>query len=38
VTFPYGETAPKHPKFLATVVRLQEHPCGHCGVAVRFLP
>jgi hypothetical protein len=38
VTFPYGETAPKHPKFLATVVRLQERPCGHCGVAVRFLP
>jgi hypothetical protein len=37
VTFPYGEAAPKHRKFLATVVRVQERSCGHYGVAVRFL-
>jgi hypothetical protein len=37
VTFPYREAASGHSKFLATVVRVDERPCDHYGVAVRFL-
>jgi hypothetical protein len=37
VTFPFGEAASAHRKFLGMVVRLVERPAGHAGVAVRFL-
>jgi hypothetical protein len=37
VTFPFGEAVSAHRKFLGIVVRLQERPSGHRGVAVRFL-
>ena len=37
VTFPYGQKAAAHRKFLGTVVRLEERPAGHSAVAVKFL-
>jgi hypothetical protein len=37
VTFPFGRVASAHRKFLGTVVRLEDRPCGSSGVAVRFL-
>lgn len=37
VTFPFGDAAAAQRRFLGTVVRLEERPYGHSGVAVRFL-
>jgi len=37
VTFPFGEKAAAHHRFLGTVVRLEERPDGSRGVAVRFV-
>jgi hypothetical protein len=37
VTFPFGEIAAAHRKFLGTVVRIDDRPSGNSGVAVRFL-
>jgi hypothetical protein len=37
VTFPFGDRASAHRKFLGVVVRLEERKNSHCGVAVRFL-
>lgn len=37
VTFPFGQKAAAHRKFLGRVVRLDERPLGNSGVAVRFL-
>jgi len=37
VTFPFGDRASAHRKFLGVVVRLEERSNGRSGVAVRFL-
>jgi hypothetical protein len=37
VTFPFGDKASAHRKFLGTVVRLEERTNNQSGVAVRFL-
>lgn len=37
VTFPFGEKASAHHRFLGSVVRLQERKNGTIGVAVRFI-
>lgn len=37
VTFPYGERASAHRRFLGEVVRLEDHNSGTRGIAVRFL-
>jgi len=37
VTFPFGDSAATHRKFLGLVVRREERGSGNSGVAVRFL-
>jgi len=37
VTFPFGEKASAHHRFLGSVVRLEERPDGSRGIAVRFV-
>jgi hypothetical protein len=37
VTFPFGEKASAHHRFLGSVVRLEERKNGTIGVAVRFI-
>jgi hypothetical protein len=37
VTFPFGEKASAHHRFLGSVVRLEDRPDGTRGIAVRFL-
>jgi hypothetical protein len=37
VTFPFGDQASAHKRFLATIVRMEDRPDGNRGVAVRFL-
>lgn len=37
VTFPFGEKASAHHRFLGSVVRLENHDGGRSGVAVRFV-
>jgi len=37
VTFPYGDNASAHRKFLATVVRLERRDDDQRGIALRFL-
>jgi hypothetical protein len=37
VTFPFGENASAHHRFLGTVVRLEDRKDGTWGIAVRFL-
>jgi hypothetical protein len=37
VTFPFGEQASAHHRFLGSVVRLEERPDGTRGIAVRFI-
>ena len=37
VTFPYGERASAHRRFLGEVIRLEDQASGSRGIAVRFL-
>lgn len=37
VTFPFGEKATAHHRFLGSVVRLEDRPDGTRGIAVRFI-
>jgi len=37
VTFPFGDQASAHKRFLATIVRMEDRDDGNRGVAVRFL-
>lgn len=37
VTFPFGDQASAHKRFLATVVRMEDREDGNRGIAVRFL-
>jgi hypothetical protein len=37
VTFPFGDQASAHKRFLATIVRMEDREDGNRGVAVRFL-
>jgi hypothetical protein len=37
VTFPFGEQASAHKRFLATIVRMEDREDGNRGIAVRFL-
>src|SRR5580704_6343124 len=37
VTFPFGDRASAHKRFLATIVRMEDRDDGNRGVAVRFL-
>jgi len=37
VTFPFGDQASAHKRFLGTIVRMEDRPDGSLGVAVRFL-
>jgi len=37
VTFPFGDQASAHRRFLATIVRMDDRPDGNRGIAVRFL-
>ena len=37
VTFPYGEKASSHKRFLGSIVRMEDRPDGSRGIAVRFL-
>jgi hypothetical protein len=37
VTFPFGEQASAHKRFLGTIVRLEDRPDGNRGIAVRFI-
>jgi hypothetical protein len=37
VTFPFGEKASAHHRFLGSVVRLEDRPDGTRGIAVHFL-
>jgi hypothetical protein len=37
VTFPFGERASAHKRFLGTIVRMEERADGNRGIAVRFL-
>ncbi|MGH9745560.1 MAG: hypothetical protein ACRD59_05545 [Candidatus Acidiferrales bacterium] len=37
VTFPFGDQASAHKRFLGTIVRMEDRPEGNRGVAVRFL-
>ena len=37
VTFPFGDQASAHKRFLATVVRMEDRDDGNLGIAVRFL-
>ncbi len=37
VTFPYGDNVSAHRKFLASVVRLEDHDRQKRGIALRFL-
>jgi len=37
VTFPFGDQASAHKRFLATIVRMEDRDDGSLGVAVRFL-
>ncbi|MGA8223027.1 MAG: hypothetical protein WB780_15370 [Candidatus Acidiferrales bacterium] len=37
VTFPFGEKASAHHRFLGSVVRLEDRPDGTRGIAVRFI-
>ena len=37
VTFPFGEQASAHKRFLATIVRMDDRDDGNRGIAVRFL-
>jgi hypothetical protein len=37
VTFPYGEKASAHHRFLGSIVRLEDRPDGTRGIAVRFI-
>jgi hypothetical protein len=37
VTFPFGDQASAHKRFLATIVRMEDREDGSRGVAVRFL-
>lgn len=37
VTFPFGQIAAAHRKFLGRIVRLEDRSAGSSGIAVRFL-
>lgn len=37
VTFPFGEQASAHKRFLGTIVRMEDRPDGNRGIAVRFI-
>jgi hypothetical protein len=37
VTFPFGDQASAHKRFLATIVRMEDRNDGNRGIAVRFL-
>ena len=37
VTFPFGEKASAHHRFLGSIVRLEDRPDGTRGIAVRFI-
>jgi len=37
VTFPFGDQASAHKRFLATIVRMEGREDGNRGIAVRFL-
>ena len=37
VTFPFGDQASAHKRFLVTIVRMEDRDDGKCGIAVRFL-
>jgi hypothetical protein len=37
VTFPFGDESTAHKRFLAIIVRMEDHTDGSRGVAVRFL-
>ena len=37
VTFPFGDQASAHKRFLATIVRMEGREDGNQGIAVRFL-
>lgn len=37
VTFPFGEQASAHKRFLGTIVRMEDRTDGNRGIAVRFV-
>ncbi|MGA8142523.1 MAG: hypothetical protein WB987_01385 [Candidatus Acidiferrales bacterium] len=37
VTFPFGDQASAHKRFLGTIVRMEDRADGNRGIAVRFL-
>jgi hypothetical protein len=37
VTFPFGDQASAHQRFLGTIVRMEDRKDGNRGIAVRFL-
>lgn len=37
VTFPFGDQASAHKRFLGTIVRMEDREDGNRGIAVRFL-